>query len=105
MQSGARAHQPAQPAAQDARGALARPLLQGALRECGMPRSIRTDIGSPFVTGALRGLLSLNVFGMRLGIQQQRIHPVSLHKNGAHGARSRALPEGLSRPHGVSHAA
>lgn len=43
------------------KGEEARPVFERAFREFGLPRAIRTDIGAPFVTRALCGLLDLNV--------------------------------------------
>ena len=72
-------------------GALARTIFERAFREYGLPLAIRTDNGAPFVTRALCGLSSLNVWWMRLGIQHQRIHPASPQENGAHERMHRTL--------------
>jgi putative transposase len=79
-------------------GEEAWPIFERTFREYGLPRAIRTDNGSPFVTRALCGLSHLNVWWMRLGIQHQRIHPASPEENGAHERMHRTLKREAIRP-------
>lgn len=62
----------------------ARPIFERAFREYGLPLAIRTDHGVLRATQAIHGLSYLHVWWMRLGIQQQRIHPGQPQANGAH---------------------
>lgn len=72
-------------------GALARPVFERTVRECGLALAMRSDNGAPFVTQALCGLSALTVWWMRLGIQHQRTHPASSQENGAHERLHRTL--------------
>ncbi|HEV8357585.1 MAG TPA: hypothetical protein VGQ17_12585 [Gemmatimonadales bacterium] len=54
-----------------------RPVFERTFREFGLPRAIRTDNGVPFASWGIQGLSQLNVWWLRLGILQQRIHPAS----------------------------
>jgi len=80
------------------KGRGARPVLERAFREFGLPRAIRTDNGVPFATCGIHGLSQLNVWWMRLGIQHQRIHPASPQENGAHERMHKTLKAGACRP-------
>lgn len=62
----------------------ARAVLEAAFRERGMPRAIRSDNGSPFVTPAPGGLSQLSIWWKRLGIRHQRIEPGKPQQNGRH---------------------
>jgi putative transposase len=61
-----------------------RAVLEAAFREHGMPGSIRSDNGAPFVTAAPGGLSMLSVWWARLGIRQERIEPGKPQQNGRH---------------------
>lgn len=74
------------------------PIFEGAFREYGLPRAMRTDNGPPFVTTSIHGLLRLNVWWMRLGIQHQRITPGTPSENGAHERMHRTLKRRAIRP-------
>ena len=76
----------------------ARPMFERAFQEYGLPRAIRTDNGVPFATQAIHGLSYLNVWGMRLGIQHQRIQPGCPQQNGAHERMHRSLKRQAIRP-------
>ena len=76
----------------------AKPIFERAFREYGVPLAIRTDNGVPFATQALHGLSYLNVWGMRLGIVHQRIHPGQPQENGAHERRHRSMKRRAIKP-------
>ncbi len=79
-------------------GVLARPVFERTFREFGLPLAIPTDNGVPFATQAIHGLSDLNVWWMRLGIQDRQIHPACPHENGAHERMHRTLKRGAIRP-------
>ena len=72
--------------------------FEGAFRDYGLPRAIRTDNGVPFATTGIHGLSQLNVWWMRLGIQHQRIRPASPQENAAHERMHKTLKAGAIRP-------
>jgi transposase InsO family protein len=74
------------------------PVFEKAFREFGLPKAIRTDNGAPFCSKAIHGLSHLNVWWLRLGIQHQRIRPVSPQENGAHERMHRTLKRTACRP-------
>jgi hypothetical protein len=43
----------------------AKPIVERAVREDGLPLAIRTDNGAPFATQAIHGMSSLHVWWMR----------------------------------------
>ena len=61
-----------------------RAVMEAAFREYGLPKAIRSDNGSPFVTGAPGGLSELSIWWMRLGIRHERIEPDEPQQNGRH---------------------
>lgn len=61
-----------------------RAVMEAAFREYGLPKAIRSDNGSPFVTGAPGGLSELSIWWMRLGIRHERIQPGEPQQNGRH---------------------
>jgi putative transposase len=76
----------------------AKPVFERAFREYGLPLAIRTDNGVPFATQAIHGLSYLNVWWMRLGIQDQRILPGRPDQNGAHERMHRTLKRQAVKP-------
>jgi transposase InsO family protein len=76
----------------------ARPVLERAFQEYGLPLAIRTDHGVPFATCAIHGLSELNVWWMRLGIRHQRIHPGRPQQNGAYERMHQTLKAEAIRP-------
>ena len=75
--------------------------------EHGLPRSIRTDNGTPFATQAICGLSRLSVWWTKLGITPDRIEPGRPQQNGQHeparlgGVGRRVLEEPLPDLHRV----
>ena len=67
-------------------------------REHGLPRSIRTDNGTPFATQALCGLSRLSVWWIKLGIRPDRIEPGRPQQNGQHERMHRTLKAETARP-------
>ncbi len=61
-----------------------RDVMEAAFREHGLPRAIRSDNGSPFVTPAPGGLSKLSIWWARLGIRHERIEPGEPQQNGRH---------------------
>jgi transposase InsO family protein len=53
--------------------AEARPVLERAFREHGLPEVIRSDNGAPFATASTSGLSTLSVWWLKLGIRHERI--------------------------------
>lgn len=75
----------------------ARRVFRTLFRAVGLPDAIRTDNGTPFVTGAL-GLSALSVWWMQLGIVHQRIRPARPQDNGTHERMHRELKRETTRP-------
>lgn len=69
-----------------------------AFRSHGLPETIRTDNGVPFVTQGLCGLSRLSVFWLRLGIQLERILPGKPQQNGRHERMHRTLKWETAKP-------
>lgn len=61
-----------------------RGVMEAAFRENGLPRAIRSDNGSPFVTPAPGGLSQLSIWWIKLGIVHERIEPGKPQQNGRH---------------------
>ena len=79
-------------------GGMARPVLEAAFRQYGLPAAIRSDNGAPFATTGLAGLSRLNVWWTRLGIRVERITPGEPQQNGRHERMHRTLKEEATRP-------
>jgi transposase InsO family protein len=79
-------------------GAQARPHLERVFREFGLPRSIRSDNGSPFASSGLGRLSALSVWWIRLGIQPVRGRPHHPQDNGRHERMHRTLKAETTRP-------
>lgn len=62
----------------------ARPLIEAAFREYGLPRAIRSDNGPPFASIGVGGLSRLSVWWIKLGIRPERITPGRPCENGRH---------------------
>jgi putative transposase len=55
--------------------AEAKPLIERAFREHGLPEVIRSDNGSPFASTGITGLTRLSVWWIKLGVRHERIDP------------------------------
>jgi len=64
------------------REAQARPVMERAFREYGLPEVIRSDNGSPFASASTTGLTRLSVWWIKLGIRPERITPGRPQENG-----------------------
>jgi putative transposase len=70
-------------------------------KERGLPKSIRTDNGTPFASGnSLYGLTRLSVWWLRLGITLERIKPGHPEQNGRHERMHLTLKKCTTRPPG-----
>jgi putative transposase len=61
-----------------------RPWFERTFREYGLPRTLRTDNGSPFATTGAGQLSHLAVWWLKLGIHLDRIDPGHPEQNGRH---------------------
>lgn len=73
-------------------------VFRALFREVGLPEAIRTDNGLPFVATGPRGLSTLSVWWMQLGIVHQRIAPGRPQQNGTHERMHRELKRETTRP-------
>jgi transposase InsO family protein len=64
------------------RDAAARPVMERAFREYGLPEAIRSDNGPPFASTGATGLSRLSVWWIKLGIHPERIIPGVPQENG-----------------------
>lgn len=78
--------------------AEARPVLERAFRDYGLPEVIRSDNGSPFATATPTGLSALSVWWIKLGIRPERILPGRPQENGRLERLHLTLLETLSPP-------
>lgn len=70
-------------------------------KDHGLPRSMRTDNGTPFASGnSLYGLTKLSVWWLRLGINLERIKPGHPEQNGRHERMHLTLKKSTTRPPG-----
>lgn len=76
----------------------ARPVLQRAFAEYGLPEVILSDNGSPFACAGTTGLTSLSIWWAKLGIRHERIRPGKPQENGRHERFHRTLLEAMSPP-------
>jgi transposase InsO family protein len=67
-------------------------------RTFGLPAVLRTDNGVPFASPAIRGLSTLSVWWLRLGISLERIRRGHPEENGAHERFHRTLKAETTRP-------
>ena len=76
-----------------------RPILTRLFVEHGLPRSLRTDNGSPFARrDGLGGLTQLSVWLLKLNIWPDRIQPGRPDQNGRHERMHRVLREDAADP-------
>src|SRR6185295_6293931 len=78
------------------------PVFERLFREYGLPRSIRTDNGSPFASTSLGRLSRLSVRWLKLGIRLERIAPGHPEQNGSHERMHRTLKAETTRPPGAN---
>lgn len=64
--------------------AEAKPLIERAFRDHGLPEVIRSDNGSPFASTGITGLTRLSVWWIKLGVRHERIDPGHPQQNGSH---------------------
>jgi transposase InsO family protein len=76
----------------------ARHALELLFRTHGLPLVMRSDNGAPFASTGLRGLSTLSVYWMRLGIRPERIRPAHPQDNGQHERMHRTLKQATTRP-------
>lgn len=76
----------------------AKPQFVRAFRQFGLPRSIRTDNGSPFASTGIAGLSRLSVWFIRLEIYPDFIDPGQPQQNGRHERMHRTLKADTARP-------
>jgi len=78
--------------------ALAKPVLERAFRDYGLPQVIRSDNGAPFATASVTGLSTLSVWWLKLGIRHERITPGRPQENGRLERLHLTLLEALNPP-------
>jgi transposase InsO family protein len=79
-------------------GPHVRGIMETAFKEYGLPRSIRSDNGSPFASVGIGGLSRLSVWWIRLGIQPERIEPGKPSQNGRHERMHKTLKLETAKP-------
>ena len=79
-------------------GVHAAAVFDATFRQYGLPRTIRTDNGSPFASRAPGGLSRLAMRWIRLGIVPERTRPASPQDNGRHERMHRTLQAATLRP-------
>ena len=75
-----------------------RPCFERAFRTYGLPRSLRTDNGSPFATKGPGRLSHLGVWCLKLGIHVEQIDPGHPEQNGRHERFHLTLQEEAASP-------
>ena len=74
-------------------------MFERAFKDFGLPKSIRTDNGTPFASAnALFGLTKLSVWWLRLGIGLERIQPGRSTQNGRHERMHLTLKKETTKP-------
>lgn len=76
----------------------AKPVLEAAFREYGLPERIRSDNGAPFGSHGGSGLTALTVWWIRLGIQPEHIWPGCPQQNGRHERMHKTLKQETASP-------
>jgi len=79
-------------------GVHAAAVFDATFRQYGLPRTIRTDNGSPFASRAPGGLSRLAMRWIRLGIVPERTRLASPQDNGRHERMHRTLQAATLRP-------
>jgi putative transposase len=75
--------------------AQAKPVMQRAFEDFGLPQVIRSDNGSPFATSSPSGLSALSVWWIKLGVHPERILPGRPQENGRLERFHRTLLEAM----------
>jgi putative transposase len=78
--------------------AEAKPLIERAFQDYGLPEVIRSDNGSPFASVGITGLTRLSVWWIKLGIRHERIDPGHPQQNGRHERFHLTLLEAMQPP-------
>ncbi len=79
-------------------------IFERVFKEFGLPRTIRTDNGTPFSSAnALHGLSKLSVWWLRLGIDIERIKPGNPQQNGRHERMHLTLKKETTKPAKFNH--
>jgi transposase InsO family protein len=78
--------------------AAAREVFADVFKAHGLPESIRTDNGAPFVSTGLGGLTKLSAYWLSLGIEHERTRPAHPEDNGRHERMHRTLKQETARP-------
>jgi putative transposase len=74
-------------------------VFERAFKDFGLPRTIRTDNGTPFASSnSLFGLTKLSVWWLRLGIDIERIKPGHPEQNGRHERMHLTLKKEATKP-------
>ena len=74
-------------------------VFERAFKDFGLPKSIRTDNGTPFASAsAIFGLSKLSVWWLRLGIGIERIQPGQPQQNGRHERMHLTLKKETTKP-------
>jgi putative transposase len=74
-------------------------VFERAFKDFGLPRSIRSDNGSPFASAnSIFGLTKLSVWWLRLGIGLERIEPGRPTQNGRHERMHLTLKKETTKP-------
>ena len=74
------------------------PVMDGLLREHGLPWALRSDNGPPFASSGAGGLTKLSVRWLKLGIALERIEPGCPQQNGRHERMHKTLAQATTRP-------
>ncbi len=85
-------------AGRSTREAEARPVMERAFHEHGLPEVMRSDNGPPFASLSATGLSALSVWWIKLGIHPERIRPGRPQENGRLERFHRTLLEAMCPP-------
>jgi transposase InsO family protein len=78
--------------------AEARPPIERAFRDYGLPEVIRSDSGPPFASTGTTGLTAISVWWIKLRIRHERIDPGHPQQNGRHERFHLTLLEAMQPP-------
>lgn len=81
------------------------PVFEGAFREFGLPKAVRSDNGPPFASRGAAGLSRLAVKLIKAGVLPERIAPGKPHQNGRHERLHLTLKQDTASPPAASLAA